>query len=32
MIVVLRQMSHSSAISWREQLTFGEMIMMSALY
>jgi len=31
-IVVLRQMSNFSAISWREHDTFNKMMMMSALY
>jgi hypothetical protein len=31
-IVVYRQMSNFSAIPWREQVTFDEMMMISALY
>jgi len=31
-IVVKRQMSNISAMSWREQATFNEMTMISALY
>ena len=32
MIIVYRQMSNLSTTSWREQVTFHEMLMMSALY
>jgi len=31
-IVALRQLSKFSVISWREQVNFHEMMMMSALY
>jgi hypothetical protein len=32
MVVVYLQMSNVQLISWREQVTFNEMIIMSALY
>jgi len=32
LIVVQHQMSHLSAISWREQITFNEITMLYALY
>jgi len=32
LIVVERQMNKFSLISWREQVTFDEMIIISALY